>query len=51
MNQTIGNVTESLGPISQLFMAMIQSILISQANISPIDMWPKDYGPYVNGNF
>lgn len=37
--------TQSVGPANQLFGLLIQTILAAQCNISPPDMWPKDYGP------
>lgn len=45
MSAPASNQSTSLGPASQLFMALIQSLVISQANVSPASMWPKDYGP------
>ena len=35
---------QSFGPVNQLFGLLIQSLVGSQCNISPPDMWPKDYG-------
>lgn len=40
------NMTKSLGPASQVFMALIQAVVVGQANVSPPDMWPTDRGPY-----
>ncbi|KAJ6636426.1 Glucose dehydrogenase [FAD, quinone], partial [Pseudolycoriella hygida] len=37
--------TQSVGPANQLFGLLIQTILAAQCNISPPEMWPKDYGP------
>lgn len=44
------NITQSLGPASQLFMLLIQTIITDQANISPVDKWPKDHGPTEDDN-
>lgn len=35
----------SVGPANQLFGLLIQTILSAQCEISPPDMWPKDFGP------
>lgn len=51
MSSSALDMSHSLGPASQLFMALIQSMVVSHVNVSPSDMWPKDYGPYVIGNF
>lgn len=38
-------MTQSLGPASQLFMALIQSIVLNEAKVSPENMWPENHGP------
>ena len=47
MNATITSAcaSQSVGPANQLLALLIQTILSSQCEISPPDMWPKDYGP------
>lgn len=37
--------SHSVGPANQLFGILIQTLLAAQCNISPPEMWPKDYGP------
>lgn len=49
MNSTAALQSQSLGPASQLFMALIQSLIASRANVSPPEMWPADRGPYEKG--
>lgn len=34
----------SIGPANQLFLALIQSLTVSQCGISPKVDWPRDYG-------
>lgn len=36
--------SDSVGPVAQLFLALIQSLVASRANVSPASMWPKDSG-------
>lgn len=45
-----GNVSPSLGPAAQLFLGLIQSLVASQAKVSPPQMWPKDRGAYGSYN-
>ncbi|KAG4069992.1 hypothetical protein HA402_013652 [Bradysia odoriphaga] len=35
----------SFGPANQLLGVLIQTIFAAQCSISPLEMWPKDYGP------
>lgn len=44
MSSPAVNMTQSLGPASQVFMALIQAVVVGQANVSPPDMWPTDCG-------
>lgn len=36
---------QSLGPINQLFINVIQALLAAHCSLSPPELWPKDYGP------
>lgn len=36
---------ESIGPVNLFYGLFLQSIYASQCAISPLDMWPKNYGP------
>lgn len=36
---------QSFGPVNQLFGLLLQTLIKSQCDLSPPDMWPKDYGP------
>lgn len=36
---------ESIGAVNQLYGLFLQTILASQCGLSPLDMWPKNYGP------
>lgn len=44
-------VPESVGPVSQLFFALISSLINIEANISPASMWPADVGPTIAGEY
>lgn len=44
-------ISQGQGPVAQLFMTLIQSLVASHAKVSPPEMWPKDYGPHEYGNF
>lgn len=44
------SASPSLGPASQLFLGLIQSIIASQAKVSPPQMWPKDRGTFGTSN-
>lgn len=49
MDLQAGNLSQSLGPSNQLFMALIQTILTAQSSISPPEMWPSNSAPMDNG--
>lgn len=34
----------SVGVTNNLFGIMLQTVLLSQCNISPVDKWPRDFG-------
>lgn len=51
MNSLTANASQSLGPASQLFMALIQSLVASEASVSPEQMWPENRGPHEKGIF
>lgn len=51
MDLQAANLSQSLGPSNQLFMALIQTLLTIQSSISPPSMWPgstpsTEYGKY-----
>lgn len=48
---TLNASATSLGPASQLFLALIQSLTVGQGSVSPPEMWPQDSGPFEAGNF
>lgn len=35
---------QSLGPANQLFLNVIQALVVAQCSTSSPDYWPKDYG-------
>lgn len=49
MNSSAVMEPQSLGPVGQLFTALVQSLVASWANISPEEMWPEDRGAYGKG--
>lgn len=40
----------SIGPANQLFLTLIQTLAISQAGISPPNIWPPDFGELSSKN-
>lgn len=48
-----GCATQSVGKSNQLLNVLIQTIIVTQCNLSTPDMWPEDYGPTAieKGNF
>lgn len=51
MSLAAANVSNSLGPANQLFLALIQAITAIPPLISPEEMWPKDRGSCESGSF
>lgn len=45
MSVAQASVSAGLGPASQLFVALIRTLVTSQAKVSPPQMWPTDRGP------
>lgn len=37
--------SQSIGPATQLFALLIQTIISSQCSISAPELWPQDHGP------
>lgn len=36
---------QSVGPANQLFIQLMQTLVVAHCSISNPDIWPKDYGP------
>lgn len=39
--------SQSVGTANQLFITLFQTLLTAHCSLSPANMWPKDYGPFV----
>lgn len=51
MDLAMAALSLNAGPVTQIFLGMIQEMLVTQQSISPASMWPKNYGPYAKSNY
>lgn len=49
MSLPLAALSPNAGPATQMFMALIQTLVVTQQSISPPEMWPQNKAAFAKG--